>query len=398
MQDQWLILVLLSLLAPCVTLIRRGRVISWWHFPLWLCSTGSIIALTLFFEPKISLPLSLAVMVLVNLCHRGRALQNSLDLSLLERGNSTEFWWNLIKIVAGCCAVHLSLIFLNQYLLSYKLKKLHIGNQKIHHLFHDYFILGEGPLMQGLSIAALVCLIGVCIPVMEEIAFRGFFQAWLNKWFRPRIVICIVSIVFAALHGLDQLLPKIVFGIFASSLTYRYASLAPAILMHILTNTGAVLVAAALAMSGQDEVFNQRNVERLIQVKKDADLANLVLKHDYQKDVKREKEIRKIYEPNLRKLMTEWGISDTEQQQALDICEKSEINYSNVLLSVMRDTPSKVEERRNSWRVKEWEKQRSLYYKLNRKEFRVALKLILGTDQRVRQFEDLASAAKKDFK
>lgn len=87
-------------------------------------------------------------------------------------------------------------------------------------------------------------LVGVCAPVVEEIFYRGLFQASLAKRGMPPVgAVVVSSAVFAVVHLQTlQFVGLFVFGLVAGALTVRTGRLGPAIWAHVGFNLTTVVV------------------------------------------------------------------------------------------------------------------------------------------------------------
>ena len=90
---------------------------------------------------------------------------------------------------------------------------------------------------------ALVLLVGLVAPIMEELAFRGLLLQAVLRRMRPWMAVGLTAIVFSLFHwlGVDQsnvlagvitLVQLLIVGIVLGALTVRRARLGPAILTH----------------------------------------------------------------------------------------------------------------------------------------------------------------------
>jgi membrane protease YdiL (CAAX protease family) len=96
----------------------------------------------------------------------------------------------------------------------------------------------------------ILLLIGGAIiaPIIEEIFFRGFIFAGLQKRWPWPVAGAISALLFAILHFVPtSYLPIFILGFIFAYLYYRAGSIWPAILMHMLTNTIALSVAYAVS-------------------------------------------------------------------------------------------------------------------------------------------------------
>jgi uncharacterized protein len=91
-----------------------------------------------------------------------------------------------------------------------------------------------------LSLFVAAALIG---PVVEELYFRGLVFRYLRARFSVIAAVIISAALFAAAHPFVALMPALfVLGVVLAIVTQRYSSLYPAIVLHVLTNSVAVLV------------------------------------------------------------------------------------------------------------------------------------------------------------
>ena len=89
----------------------------------------------------------------------------------------------------------------------------------------------------GLSQASLIILFCICPAVVEEIAFRGLVQHWLQAALTPLKAMVLASALFVALH-LSIISVPYLFGLamLLGWTKYRTGSLYPAMLIHFLHN------------------------------------------------------------------------------------------------------------------------------------------------------------------
>jgi membrane protease YdiL (CAAX protease family) len=92
-----------------------------------------------------------------------------------------------------------------------------------------------------LGLAGAVLAGGLFVPFLEEVVFRGMLQDWWGR--RLPVVACVaaVSIAFALIHGLEVAIPIAFIGMLLSMLRIRYRSLWPAVMLHSLNNSAAVI-------------------------------------------------------------------------------------------------------------------------------------------------------------
>jgi membrane protease YdiL (CAAX protease family) len=98
----------------------------------------------------------------------------------------------------------------------------------------------ESGLGTGFNLVALALIPGFC----EEILFRGYAQRQFERASGPVGGILLSGLLFGLYHlRPSQVLPLAVLGLYLAYLTWRTGSLWPAILVHVLHNGLAVVVA-----------------------------------------------------------------------------------------------------------------------------------------------------------
>jgi membrane protease YdiL (CAAX protease family) len=89
-----------------------------------------------------------------------------------------------------------------------------------------------------------VLLIAIAAPISEELCFRGFLFGGLREKL-PRVSAALLSgLIFGGLHavtGISAVPPLIVFGFLLALLYEKTGSIVPAILLHMLNNSVALL-------------------------------------------------------------------------------------------------------------------------------------------------------------
>lgn len=90
-------------------------------------------------------------------------------------------------------------------------------------------------------------VVGILVPITEEIGFRGVLMGGLLRMrCRPWVAIVVSAIVFAFWHGtLLQLFGTTVFGIITGWLYWRTKSLLPGMIVHMVNNSTAVALVLA---------------------------------------------------------------------------------------------------------------------------------------------------------
>ena len=98
----------------------------------------------------------------------------------------------------------------------------------------------ESGMGVSFNLAMLALVPGIC----EELLFRGYAQRQFERWGGPASGILLSGVLFGAYHlRPTQVLPLIVLGTYLAYLTWRSGSVVPAIVVHIVHNGLAVLVA-----------------------------------------------------------------------------------------------------------------------------------------------------------
>ena len=104
----------------------------------------------------------------------------------------------------------------------------------------------ENPQMQALapegfswtSLLLMLALVGVLVPFIEEVIFRGLLLGWLLKHLRFAYAAPISAVIFSMAHGLPQLMPALaVMGLILAAIAHRSGSLWPSIIVHGVFNS-----------------------------------------------------------------------------------------------------------------------------------------------------------------
>ncbi|XP_047958230.1 membrane-embedded CAAX protease MroQ isoform X1 [Salvia hispanica] len=105
----------------------------------------------------------------------------------------------------------------------------------------------------SISTAALVGIVGVLAPILEETVFRGFFMVALTKWLPTPLAVLVSAAVFAGAHLTPGEFPQLFVLGTALGLTYAQTRnlLAP-ITIHALWNSGVILLLTFLQLQGYD--------------------------------------------------------------------------------------------------------------------------------------------------
>lgn len=92
-------------------------------------------------------------------------------------------------------------------------------------------------LLSNTNIIFVIILVGISIPIIEELLFRGFFYVAIEKVSNSIIAIIISSMLFALAHGnLEQGAYAFFAGLFLSYVRYKYKSIIYTIIMHFFMN------------------------------------------------------------------------------------------------------------------------------------------------------------------
>ena len=83
------------------------------------------------------------------------------------------------------------------------------------------------------SFVSMLLLVGVLVPFIEEIIFRGLVFGWLRKHLRFAYAAPISAVFFATVHGIPELIPALaVMGLVLAAIVERSGSLWPSMIVH----------------------------------------------------------------------------------------------------------------------------------------------------------------------
>lgn len=107
--------------------------------------------------------------------------------------------------------------------------------------------LFPGPGEFGVSeLVSLLALVAVVAPIVEELLFRGLIYQYLRRHQSLAVAVSISAAAFAVVHFIPVLFPSLFgLGVVLALLVERYGSIYPAIVLHALNNTIAVLLVYA---------------------------------------------------------------------------------------------------------------------------------------------------------
>ena len=385
------------LAVPVLTRFRKNQELSCWFFLAWLSFALGATFLMRLCEANVAIATSAGVLVLVAFAFSGPRQLGFFRLPSISGGALTRQW---LKMSGTCLLCTFAAILFH---LSYSPIRHYIWGKDSHHpngtlqLLLNYWMLGDSSLMKMVYMLGFIFIIAVCVPILEEVTFRGVLESSLAPKLKRWQAVLISATIFGFLHqGLEMLLPKIFFGIVVSWLTQRYQSLIPAILTHGLNNLIVTCYVLFLVLNESDGLYAKAETERLVKVKKDQEEAQIAHRLDLRSHQRWESETRLIYEPKLRSQMDEWGIPLAAQDNVLNAWEKASIQCQIVQFKLIVETPTEIGDRRNVWKVKAWEKKRKEHLKAIRTDLDLLVKSILGSDERVAKFRDIGLDAKDE--
>jgi membrane protease YdiL (CAAX protease family) len=98
-----------------------------------------------------------------------------------------------------------------------------------------------------LGLIAMLLLLAVAAPVVEELMFRGLLQRGLATQIPDLAALAITSTLFAAVHFQPVQFPGLLIaGLVFGGLSLRSGRLGPAIMAHVFFNASTVLLLAAV--------------------------------------------------------------------------------------------------------------------------------------------------------
>jgi len=101
--------------------------------------------------------------------------------------------------------------------------------------------------------AAMLLLVGIAIPIAEELYFRGVLYSWLRNRFGAGVGMTVSALVFGALHGdISLAVATFVMGLFLAWIYEQSQSLWLSILIHGINNSIKVILLYLLIALGID--------------------------------------------------------------------------------------------------------------------------------------------------
>ena len=80
--------------------------------------------------------------------------------------------------------------------------------------------------------------VGIGIPVLEELLFRGYLWSAMERWAPPWLVVVVTTAIFAVLHGSPaHVLGVLWIGVWLAWLRLQSGSIWPSAITHIVNNT-----------------------------------------------------------------------------------------------------------------------------------------------------------------
>lgn len=96
---------------------------------------------------------------------------------------------------------------------------------------------------QRLELLLLVALIGVIVPIGEEIFFRGLTYGALRRVLRRPFAVVVSALFFAGVHFQPvEILPILILGVILASLYEYTGSLVPGMIAHGMNNLAALVI------------------------------------------------------------------------------------------------------------------------------------------------------------
>jgi len=117
----------------------------------------------------------------------------------------------------------------------------------------------ENPQLQALapegfswtSLVAMLLLVGVFVPFVEEIVFRGLIFGWLRKHMGFVGAAVLSALLFSGLHGILALIPALaVMGLVLAAVNERSGSLWPCIILHGVFNSLMIITYYTVLAAG----------------------------------------------------------------------------------------------------------------------------------------------------
>lgn len=101
-----------------------------------------------------------------------------------------------------------------------------------------------------LQLAGTVLVVGIAIPFYEEVFFRGFLFASLDRRWGGKTALIVSSVFFAIVHGLTFFVPLLFLSLLIGWLRFRTGNLRMSFYLHAANNSFSVLAGYFLGAGG----------------------------------------------------------------------------------------------------------------------------------------------------
>jgi membrane protease YdiL (CAAX protease family) len=101
-----------------------------------------------------------------------------------------------------------------------------------------------------LQLAGTVLVVGIAIPFYEEVFFRGFLFASLDRRWGGKVALIVSSVFFAIVHGLTFFVPLLFLSLLIGWLRLRTGNLRMSFYLHAANNSFSVLAGYFLGAGG----------------------------------------------------------------------------------------------------------------------------------------------------
>jgi hypothetical protein len=120
----------------------------------------------------------------------------------------------------------------------------------------------EQVLVQDLGVAFSIFVMAVTPAFCEEFLFRGYVQRQLERQIGTVAALAVVGLLFGLFHfRFSQVVPLTAIGVYLAYLTWRTGSLWPAILVHLVNNSFALLLGMYVSRRPDMDLESLEHVE-----------------------------------------------------------------------------------------------------------------------------------------
>lgn len=192
---------------------------------MYMTALNSSLNLLMKYSVEISSAGALGTLILSGiLFKRDRQLEKKCGIMPPDRIPVSKYWMLLIIGGAGCAAVTCLMAMAAM-------------------AFYDPSYEQTAQVMYSAPVLVQIAGLGIVIPVAEEMMFRGIlFRRYREKkrfWYSA---VC-SSLIFALIHGnMTQMIYAFLLGLMLCYLYEKYASLKAPVFLHIILNTGSVIL------------------------------------------------------------------------------------------------------------------------------------------------------------